>query len=77
MNGGYVIENLRIKDCFCLFLFSIMGAQFYCLINKNCPDKTNYKGCLALRTGLVRVIDVWCMEGNMALWLCDRHDSHL
>ncbi|RVW88179.1 Copia protein [Vitis vinifera] len=54
-----------------------MGLLVLLLINKNCPDKTNYKGCLALRTGLVRVIDVWCMEGNMALWLCDRHDSHL
>ena len=27
--------------------------MFYCLINKNCPDKTNYRGYLALWTGLV------------------------
>ena len=53
------------------------GRTFYYLINKNCPDKTNYRGYLALWTGLVRVIDVWCMEGNMTLWSCDRHDSHL
>ena len=76
MNGGYVIDNLRIKivsvySCFQLWV------HVYCLINKNCPDKTNYRGYLALRTGLVRVIDVWCMEGNMTLWSCDRHDSHL
>ena len=28
VNGGYVIDNLRIKCWFCLFLFSIMSARF-------------------------------------------------
>ena len=59
-----------------IFVFNY-GCTFYCLINKNFPDKTNYRSYLALWTGLVRVIDVWCMEGNMTLWSCDRHDSHL
>ena len=76
MNGGYVIDNLRIKIVSVYSCFQY-ECTFYCLINKNCPDKTNYRGYLALWTGLVRVIDVWCMEGNMTLWSCDRHDSHL
>ena len=76
MNGGYVIDNLRIKivsvySCFQLWVHVLLFGK------QELSDKTNYRGYLALWTGLVRVIDVWCMEGNMTLWSCDRHDSHL
>ena len=74
MNGGYVIDNLRIKI---VYVYSCFQLWVHILLFDKQELSTNYRGYLPLWTGLVRVIDVWCMEGNMTLWSCDHHDSHL